>query len=461
MAEVTFRDRLREFFYYPKLSEEEDRVADPRSFCGFLDDAPDDAPVSLYLHVPFCDYLCHFCPFYKTLNQATDRSTMEAFFHAMTTEIRWYADSPALRGRPVSWVEVGGGTPTSVAPAYLEQMMTAVRESFRLTDDCFISVEGEAITLQDRSKLALLRDLGVNRVSFGVQTFDEALRRRLGVRPEVGDLYRAAEAVRAAGIEEFAIDLLASLPNHSLDDMRCDVRDAHRLGPDYVDVYGLQLWENTWFKQTVEGSSRLGPQPDQRHDLAEFELVRDGMRELGMREVHSYTFATAGPHPYIDTVKEHIRANAHLVGLGPSARGYVKRRQYINVASIDEYVRRLGAGQLPYQVGMVCSELEQAHRLMTAFPTLLLNIDTSTVPRYDLFEPDVQRLVGSGYLSQAGPVLSLTDLGLSWAGNVSRMFFSREQQARMTRSLMYALRQRINPYNQDQTGVPARRERVG
>jgi len=454
MTSLDFKDRLGEFFYYPKLSNEEDSVDDRKTFTSFLDREPDDRPVYIYIHLPFCDYLCHFCPLFKTLNQMTPYQTKKRFFDALIAEIYHYGECNFLRGRAVAWVEFGGGTPTSVEPEFLDAVLTALHDAFDLSRCQVMTMEGEALTLQDSAKLALLRGHGVNRVSYGVQTFKEDLRRRLGLKPTIADVRRAADAVRAAGMSEIAIDLLYNLPDQSQKTLRDDLASAFALRPDYIDVYSLTLWENTRFKAMVEGSDRFTALPSNDQSISMFEMLRTVMRDNGYDALHSFTFATAGPrHPYIDGIKRHLLAGGHAIGIGPSSRGFVADHQYINTTSLEDYMSAIEGGLLPVSLGARCTTEEKARRIMVMFPVLLQEIRLSDIPQREIFAEDIDRLIAGGYLREQDGWLRTTDLGMTWAGNISRAFFSTDQKAKMTRSYLFSMRERLNPYNQDHAGI--------
>lgn len=456
MTTLNTNQRLREFFYYPKLSDEEDRVLDQRQFASYLDDPPPGEPVDtfVYIHIPFCDYLCHFCPFYKTLNQTTPEETREAFVRSLVREIELYAAAPMLAGRRILWVEFGGGTPTSLTTDQLSAVLHALRSNFDLAGCEFITMEGDALTLQEEEKLGTLAGLGLNRVSFGVQTFKESLRRRLGLKPTIDDLYAAAATIRRAGIGEFAVDLLYNLPDQSVEELGTDVETIFSLDPDYVDTYPLTLWDNSRFKHQVEAGKMYTKRPNDEDNVRMYRRIQREMAARHYAAAHSYTFARGEPRPYITNVKEHILADGDMIGLGPSSRGHIRDRQYTNVASIDGYIAHLAQDRLPVSVGMSVSPQERAHRLMVMFPSLLLTVDESAVPHFDRFADTVDALHRDGYLHRRDGRIEMTPEGLIWAGNISRLFFSAEQRAKMTRAHLYSLRHRLNPYNQDGAGVP-------
>jgi coproporphyrinogen III oxidase-like Fe-S oxidoreductase len=453
MTALDTRHRLQEFFYYPKLSAEEDRVTDQDSFATYLrDDAVSEPDSFIYVHIPFCDYLCHFCPFYKTLNQTTPAEVKEAFVSSLIREIEIYASAPLTRRRAIHWIEFGGGTPTSLSTDQLCRILGALYANFNLDRCEFITLESEALTLQDTGKLRSLKKLGLNRVSFGVQTFKEPLRRKLGLKPAVRDLYAAAESIRAAGIAEFAVDLLYSLPDQSVDELALDAESVLSLEPDYVDTYLLTLWEGSRFKEQIAEGKTFATRPSDQDSVAMFQIILDRMASANYQPIHSFTFGR-GERRYTDNIKRHILNDGDMIGLGPSARGHIGSRQYSNVASVDEYIALLSAGKLPVGVGMEVSPAERAHRLMVMFPSMLLRIAEEDIPASRGFADTISEMAETGYLSRAGGEVAVTSQGLIWAGNISRLFFSPEQKAKMTRAHLFSLRNKLNPYNQDLVGI--------
>lgn len=457
--ESFFGERLREFFYYPKLNKETDSASATPTLLNFLSTSDRRDGFSLYTHIPFCNYLCHFCPFFKVLNSMISRDVRSRFFTAIENEIAKYGEAPYFSMRELEWIEFGGGTPTSMSLGEAKGIFTAIRNSFNLRRGAVITMEGDALTLSEEGKVEGLLDLGVNRFSFGVQTFDEPLRRKLGIKPTVQDLRKAANTLHAHGVEEFAIDLLYNLPDQTSESFQRDIDLALELEPAYIDFYPLTLWENTRFKDKVDSLRGFSQKPTTQANLELFEIARSRMLKLGWKAVRSYTFATPNPHPFIDVSQARLRAQGESIGIGPSSRGFIGGRHLINESSIDGYIQEIEAGRFPIDLGCECSEEEQVRRLMVLFPSMLLWVDTATIPNYSvLFEQQVNSLIKNGFIEQTGTIIKLTTAGQAWAGNVSREFFSADQKRAMTTSYLYARREGLNPYNQDHVGVSSRRK---
>lgn len=450
-----YRERLREFFYYPKLSKEQDSVQSPRTFGHFssVASAPQRA-TGLYIHIPFCDYLCYFCPFFKVLTSRTSSEEIARFFGALQTEIRMHATLGGLEGRTLSYIEFGGGTPTSVEPRFIAAVLETVREHFSLGPDCTITMEGDALGLKQKQKVSELTEAGVNRFSFGVQTFDEELRRKIGVKPTVTDIHDAAANVKESDANEFAIDLLYNLPDQTVAGFADDVEQALCLEPDYIDLYSLTLWDNTSFHDRVLAKKGFKTAPTNENNLEMFDVGFERLRSSGYEAVRSYTFARPPVPAYIEQQRHVIVNRGDSIGVGPSSRGYVDGNHYINVSDLEAYCSMLEDGTPPIELGSRSDCEEDARRLMVLFSSMLLRIDITDVPEYaDLFERDVDRLVSAGHMQRTGDQLVLTKSGMTWAGNIGREFFSSAQKRKMTEAFVYSLRESVNPYNQDRIGV--------
>lgn len=457
----TFQSRLREFFYYPKLNRESDAVTDASAFERemFATRADMSPLTSLYIHVPFCNYLCHFCGFYKELNQQHPEETRQRYTDAVRAEIRRYARSGAFADPALEYVEFGGGTPTSLTADQLASILDTVGEEFTVRDGATVTMEGDAITLGDTDKLRRLREHGLNRVSFGIQTLHEPLRRKLGLKPTLDEVRAAVDSIRAVDLPEYATDIMYNLPDQDLELLLSDAEAILALEPDYVDAYSLTLWENTGFKDRVDEGRGFESRPTNDQNVEMFERLKKLMSEQGMRLSRSYTFTQDRDYGYIQASRRLISSGGNMIGIGASSRGYVNGAHYTNVSSIPGYIEALEQDRLPFDVAQPYDATEHAHRIMVLFPSMLLELEKSKVPDFEQFRGTVEQLKDRGLIWEDESSIGITDAGNTWAGNISREFFSDEQRRVMTRSFVYSLRHRLNPYNQDQVGVPKNRTR--
>ena len=189
-------------------------------------------PSGLYLHVPFCASICNYCNFNRGL---LDEGLKQAYVDALAREIGMRAT-----GEPVDTIYFGGGTPSLLSPDEAARLMQACRESFDVVSGAEVTFEVNPETVT-RATLEAFRDAGVNRLSIGVQSFDDDELARLDRRHDAARARRACADARAAGFDNISIDLIYGIPGQSLDDWRDGLARAVALEPDHVSCYALQL----------------------------------------------------------------------------------------------------------------------------------------------------------------------------------------------------------------------------
>lgn len=218
-------------------------------------------PLSLYLHIPFCQRKCPYCDFntYAGLNRL-----YEPYAAALAQEVRL---AGAAWGRPpVHTVFIGGGTPTVLEPALLEQVLAACREAFDLLPGAEITSEANPGTV-DVSRFAALRRLGVNRLSMGVQSFDPEELSFLGRIHTADEAVDAFYAARAAGFDNINLDFIYGLPDQDPDTWRRTLEQAIALGPEHLSLYALTIEEGTPFGEWAAAGRLPYPDPDLAADL--------------------------------------------------------------------------------------------------------------------------------------------------------------------------------------------------
>lgn len=225
---------------------------------------PHDPYKALYLHIPFCTSRCAYCDF-ATRAVAADAPEVAAYMEDMILQLRRQAREGELA--EIETVYVGGGTPTHLGAKHLTQLLYTLGLSLHLTEEVECTVEANPESLDER----LVRDLwalGVNRLSIGVQSFDDDLLRTLG-RAHTAD--EAREAIRAARIrfENVSCDLMCGLPGQTLESFEADVREAIRLGVAHVSVYPLAIEEGTPFFRSVMRGEMEEPDEDLQADMME------------------------------------------------------------------------------------------------------------------------------------------------------------------------------------------------
>ena len=286
--------------------------------------------LGLYLHIPFCSAICNYCNFNRGL---FDGPLKERYVGALETEIR-----RAGRGDVADTIFFGGGTPSLLEPEEIGRLIRACRESFALDPAAEITLETNPET-SSRERMERFRLAGVNRVSFGVQSFRDEELKRLG-RIHTADRARAAVAeARAAGIDNLSLDLMMWLPQQSRADWQFNVESLIDVRPDHASLYLLELYPNAPLKEDMARAGWSLAPDDDAAEMYLWSLAR--LDESGYSQYEISNVALPGRES-----RHNLKywRDGEWLGFGcgaHSTRGGVRWR---NVSSTEDYVTRVTAG---------------------------------------------------------------------------------------------------------------------
>ncbi|QHW30462.1 oxygen-independent coproporphyrinogen III oxidase [Paenibacillus rhizovicinus] len=285
------------------------------------------APRALYIHIPFCTNKCHYCDFtsYVLRGQPVD-----AYLDALEQEMVLTAE--ALPPEEIRTVFVGGGTPTVLTPPQMERFLTSVKRHFPIHPDAEFTMEANPGTT-DLEKLQAMRAGGVNRISFGVQSFDNGLLERIGRIHNVDDVYRSIENARMAGFHNLSIDLMFGLPGQRVEQLSDSVAKALALDLPHYSLYGLKVEENTLFHALYERNEL--PLPPEEDELAMYMLLIDRLTGAGYNHYEISNFAKPGFESRHNIT---YWRNEPYYGLGAGAHGYARGERHVNIKGIQPYL---------------------------------------------------------------------------------------------------------------------------
>lgn len=287
-------------------------------------------PRSAYVHVPFCAHRCNYCDFAIAVGQ--DAQT-ERYLDALAAEL-----STLGQPQPVQTLFLGGGTPTHLAPAQLERLMTSVLKWLPLERDHEFSVEANPGTL-DQAKIDVLSDHGVTRVSLGAQSFHAPLLKLLERDHAPCDIRRAVDRIRQR-IDQVALDLIFGVPGQTSSQWRGDLSAALDLAPDHLATYGLTFEKGTpLWKQRRDGKVQsLGEDAE----LALYQIAIDTLEAAGFEHYEISNFARPGKGCRHNQV---YWANWAYFGFGMGAARYVDRCRELNTRDLTRYIERALRGE--------------------------------------------------------------------------------------------------------------------
>jgi len=286
--------------------------------------------VLLYLHIPFCHRVCPYCSFYKHTPGSTPIGT---FVDALAKEAAHRIST--LEEKPRT-LYLGGGTPSMLSPAHLTRLFRSLHEQVDFSTLQEVTLEANPATF-DLSKAKLFRELGVTRISLGIQSFTPHVLGILGREHSVEQASEAVRILREAGMPSVNIDLMFSIPGQSHGDWEATLRHAIALQPDHISAYNLTYEEDTAFFESLR---RGEMRQNEDHDAEFFHLADDLLTKAGFDHYETSNYAKSGHHSFHN--HGYWRGEDYL-GLGPSAVSTLTNVRSKNVPDTALYVAQVNS----------------------------------------------------------------------------------------------------------------------
>ena len=450
---IDFGNRKTELWVYPKINIYQDKIVDAAEFLKFLQkDNKDNLSFKLYVHFHFCNSFCTFCPYYKVKYKGLSKEEKNKYFNSVINELLWYSKLPYFKNRPVQSVYFGGGDPCVVETEYLAKILETIYSNFNMSKCEAITLEGNVRNLSDDEKQKWFISSGGTRVSFGIQTFKEELRKKLLLKPTEKEIFDLANQLRRNGIEDFTFDMIYNFPDQTVEDVILDAKKAVQLKPMCIDIHNCNVYPNTTFEKMIRKGDYFKIKPSPEKEVEMYETYSKVLPSLGYKRIGPIFFSEKKDRIKYDGL-EAVMRGCQILGIGPSARSYLNRRSYRNVVSVTNYIESIKNKKFPLEAGNIASEQDHLNRKMVFFPTLGW-IDKTDIPDNSIIHEKIQVLMESGYLEMDEKSLRLTkDKGFTYAGNVADYFTSDEEHKKYMEGLIYCMKYKSNPYNQDNMGV--------
>lgn len=296
---------------------------------------PPTAPLGIYVHFPFCSVRCTYCDF-ATVAGRDDR--IETYLDALLREIE--SLQPEAAGA-ADTIFFGGGTPSRMTPESVARVLAALRRRFDVSDDAELTLEGNPESLTAEA-LSGFRSAGITRISVGVQSFNDAVLKRVGRAHDARTAERAVALAREAGFQEVSLDLIAGLPGEDLSSWPDTVRKAAGLRPDHVSVYLLESDKDTPLGRSIRGGRTPVAGDDAMAETYEETVL--ALDEAGFPLYEISNFARAGCRS-----RHNLKywSDAPYAGFGLGAHGYVLGERRSNRRDLDGYVEDVTASVSP------------------------------------------------------------------------------------------------------------------
>lgn len=282
-----------------------------------------------YIHIPFCKQKCYYCDF---PSYGGVEKYIPAYVKALCTEMRHSAFAHSL----LDTIYIGGGTPSILTPGQLESILATVRNTFTVTNTAEVTLEVNPQSVNSSYYPALLA-IGINRLSFGVQSFQDGELNRIGRTHTAQEAEQSIRAAYAAGISNISADLIYGLPGQQVRDFEKNVITANTLPLQHISAYGLQLEEGTQFWQWQhQGKLTLPTDPENE---AMYDLLCQRLQSAGFEHYEISNFARPG---YRSRHNMKYWQYDDYIGFGASAHSFVNGKRYAAVANIPRYIQAAG-----------------------------------------------------------------------------------------------------------------------
>ena len=292
----------------------------------------------IYIHIPFCKRRCIYCDFFSTI-QSEKKPT---YIHALCQELEMRKNY--LEGEEIETIYLGGGTPSQLTEEELNEIFTSLYNIYKVKEDAEITLEANPDDLTPEY-VSMLRRLPINRISMGIQTFQEETLKLLHRRHTARQAIEAFQRCREAGFRNISIDLMYGLPGETLDTWKEDLQQAIALHPEHISAYhliyeeGTALWKLRDEHQVEEADEDLS--------VTLFKNLIDELKQAGYQHYEISNFCLPGLHSRHNSS---YWTGKKYLGCGPSAHSFNGSSRQWNIASLDNYLKGIASGKPNYEI---------------------------------------------------------------------------------------------------------------
>ena len=376
--------------------------------------------MGLYVHIPFCKQKCMYCDFpaYQNL-----QDYYETYVYALVQEIDlWVSEHPESTSKAIDTIYFGGGTPTELSIQQLQMILDKIKNTFTITDDCHMTIESNPgeVNLHYLTKLV---KLGFNRISFGVQTFDDKLLTMLHRSHNGEQAKQAVYDAKEAGFTDINIDLIYGLPRQTLEDIQYNLDIVKDLPINHISTYGLQVEVGTYLYHLVQ--KNLISIPSETIDESMYDTMMEGLKDLGFERYEISNFAKANSYSRHNLKYWHY---IDYLGFGAGAHSFYDGVRRSNNRNVMPYIQSVDRYIMP----TIDTETITLERAQEDFCFLALRTkwglderkfeDKFGVSIHDLFATTLEDLVSKGLLEYQNASYHLTAEGAKHGNYVFSQF---------------------------------------
>ncbi|MEH7414072.1 radical SAM family heme chaperone HemW [Neobacillus drentensis] len=306
-----------------------------------------------YLHIPFCEHICHYCDFNKVFLKG---QPVDDYLKSLDREMKMtLGEFPT---NSLDTIFVGGGTPTSLNEKQLYTFCESINNNLSKSDSVEFTFEANPGDLS-KEKLQILKNAGVNRISLGVQTFNEELLKKIGRVHRAKDVYQTVENAKKVGFENISIDLIFSLPTQTVQDFKESLTEAYSLDIPHFSAYSLIIEPKTVFYNLLK-KGKL-PTPGEDVEARMYEML---MEEMEIHGFHQYEISNFSRPGFESKHNLTYWNNEHYYGFGAGAHSYINGHRRSNSGPLKKYMEQINNHVLPLFEDHLVTKEEQMEEEM-------------------------------------------------------------------------------------------------
>ncbi len=324
----------------------------------------------IYIHIPFCTIKCFYCDYYSTTDNGQDR--LSIFFNSLSNEIESYKD--LTDNFTFDTIFIGGGTPSIINPIYIDNIFNALSRNFDLSYVTEITLEvnpGEAAL----ENLRALKNIGVNRLSIGVQSFNNKVLHFLTRNHKRKDIFQTIENARKSGFENINCDIIYNIPNQTQSIWKKDLTSLIDLDIEHISCYSLAVEKKTKLYQLVKSKDIKMPDNDNS-----YYLYKSAQEILGKKGFLQYEVTSWSKKKFECKHNYHYWNIDPCISFGPSAHGFYKGKRYWNVKNADKYIDFISNKRSPVESSERLSDKDIANELLGFGIRTMKGLDLSKIP---------------------------------------------------------------------------------
>ena len=374
-----------------------------------------------YIHIPFCSHICYYCDFNKVFIEG---QPVDEYVDLLVREMQLRAKAHPIS--PLETLYIGGGTPSTLTPKQLATLFEGIHRYLPLEKNCEFTMELNPDDGQ-MERLEVMKEYGVNRISMGVQSFNDELLKKIGRKHSKKTVLESIGNARKLGFENMSIDLIFRLPQQTIQDFEDSLKIAMELDLPHYSIYSLILEQKTVFYNLMRQGKLPLPTQDEEADM--FQLAMDSMESFGRHHYEISNYALPG---FESRHNLHYWKADEYLGFGAGAHGYLNQERYQNYGPIQHYLEPLRNSQLPILQKDVLSKKSQIEEFMFLGLRKMSGVSNLEFKRRfgrnmnDIYQDIIEDLLEQELIQLTTEGIALTHKGKFLGNNVFQAFLLEE-----------------------------------